>query len=218
MAENHRVPTHADCEEATRRTADLLSDLGHQVVESQPEAFTQLGQMNDLAWAFTVHWSTGAVVSLMTLGEQLGREVTAADVEPGTWVLAEHGRDWTAPDYLRAQRIIGRWRRSMAAWWEDFDLLLTPTTALPPPRLGELTPSDDDPARGSRASIPYSLFTSPFNTSGQPAISLPLGSSDGLPVGVQLVAAYGREDQLMSVGGQLERTVEWSTDRAPIHA
>ena len=106
----------------------------------------------------------------------------------------------------------------MATWWEDFDLLLTPTTALPPPRLGELTPSDDDPVRGSRASIPYSLFTSPFNTSGQPAISLPLGSSDGLPVGVQLVAAYGREDRLLSVGGQLERTVEWSTDRAPIHA
>ena len=218
MADNHRVPTHADCEGATRRTADLLSDLGHQVVESRPEAFTQLSQMNDLAWAFTVHWSTGAVVSLMTLGEQLGREVTAADVEPGTWFLAERGRDWTAPDYLRAQGIIGRWRRSMAAWWEDFDLLLTPTTALPPPRLGELTPSGDDPARGSRASIPYSLFTSPFNTSGQPAISLPLGSSDGLPVGVQLVAAYGREDRLMSVGGQLERTVEWSADRAPIHA
>ena len=218
MADNHRVPTHADCEGATRRTADLLSDLGHQVVESRPEAFTQLSQMNDLAWAFTVHWSTGAVVSLMTLGEQLGREVTAVDVEPGTWFLAERGRDWTAPDYLRAQGIIGRWRRSMAAWWEDFDLLLTPTTALPPPRLGELTPSDDDPGRGSRASIPYSLFTSPFNTSGQPAISLPLGSSDGLPVGVQLVAAYGREERLMSVGGQLERTVEWSADRAPIHA
>ena len=67
MADNHRVPTHADCEEAARRTADLLSDLGHQVVESRPEAFTQLSQMNDLAWAFTVHWSTGAVVSLMTL-------------------------------------------------------------------------------------------------------------------------------------------------------
>jgi amidase len=68
------------------------------------------------------------------------------------------------------------------------------------------------------ASLPYTVFTSPFNVSGQPAISLPLGSSDGLPVGVQLVAAYGREDLLMAVGAQLEAEVHWSEQRAPIHA
>jgi amidase len=72
--------------------------------------------------------------------------------------------------------------------------------------------------RGSKGSIPYSVFTAPFNTSGQPAISLPLGSSNGLPIGVQLVAAYGREDLLIAAGSQLEAEVRWSENRAPIHA
>jgi amidase len=62
------------------------------------------------------------------------------------------------------------------------------------------------------------VYTSPFNCTGQPAISLPVGSSDGLPIGVQLVSAYAREDQLISVGGQLERATDWSARRAPIHA
>lgn len=218
MPDNHRDETHPDCEEATRRTANLLSDLGHEVVESRPEAFLQLGDLKELAWAFTVNWSAGAVVSLLTLGDQLGRTVTAKDVESGTWAMAQLGESYTAPDYIRAQGILGGWRRSMAQWWNDFDVLLTPTTAQPPARIGELTPTDDDPVRGSKGSLPYSVYTSPFNCTGQPAMSLPLGSSDGLPIGVQLVGAYGREDQLLSVGGQLERAVDWSANRAPIHA
>ncbi|MBT6372542.1 MAG: amidase [Acidimicrobiaceae bacterium] len=218
MPDNHRNETHPDCEAATRRTADLLSDLGHEVVESRPEAFLHLGELKELAWAFTVNWSVGAVVSLSTLGEQLGRTVTADDVEPGTWAMAQRGDSYSGPDFSRAQSILGGWRRSMAQWWNDFDVLLTPTTAQPPARIGELTPTDDDPVRGSKRSLPYAVYTSPFNCTGQPAISLPLGSSDGLPIGVQLVGAYGREDQLLSVGGQLERAINWSAHRAPIHA
>ena len=218
MPDNHRNETHPDCEAATRRTADLLSDLGHEVVESRPEAFLDLGELKELAWAFTVNWSVGAVVSLSTLGEQLGRTVTADDVEPGTWAMAQRGDGYSGPDFSRAQSILGGWRRSMAQWWNDFDVLLTPTTAQPPARIGELTPTDDDPVRGSKRSLPYSVYTSPFNCTGQPAISLPVGSSDGLPIGVQLVSAYAREDQLLSVGGQLERAIDWSAHRAPIHA
>ena len=140
MPDNHRVPTHADCEAATRRTADLLADMGHEVVESRPEAFGQIGELKELAWAFILNWSVGAVVSLETLGARLGRTVTADDVEPGPWFLAERGRGFTAPDYSRAQAVMGTWRRALATWWEDFDLLLTPTTAATPPPLGELTP------------------------------------------------------------------------------
>ncbi|GIT45661.1 MAG: hypothetical protein Ct9H300mP12_02460 [Acidimicrobiales bacterium] len=103
----------------TRRTADLLADLGHEVVESRPEAFLHLGDLQEMAWAFTVNWSATAVVSLVTLGEQLGRTVTADDVDPGKpWAMAELGRGYTAPDYIRSQGILGGWRRSMASWWE----------------------------------------------------------------------------------------------------
>ncbi|MDG2427064.1 MAG: amidase [Acidimicrobiales bacterium] len=218
MPDNHRSETHPDCVAATRRTADLLADLGHAVVESRPEAFLHLGELKELAWAFTVNWSAGAVVNLRIISDQLGRALTVDDVEAGTWAMAERGQGYTAPDYLRSQGILGDWRRSMASWWSDFDLLLTPTTAQPPAQIGKLTPTDSDPVRGSRGSLPYSVYTSPFNCTGQPAISLPMGSSDGLPVGIQLVAAYGREDQLLSVGRQLERIANWSASRAPIHA
>ena len=58
-----------------------------------------------------------------------------------------------------------------------------------------------------------------FNVTGQPAISLALHrTSDGLPVGIQLVAAYGREDVLIQVAAQLETEVGWSANKAPVHA
>ncbi len=216
MTQSPRTDVHPDCAAATRRTGDLLEGLGHDVADTHPQA---LEQIDELGWAFNINWGVGAVLSLEHLGGQLGRPVTGDDVEPGTWMLAERGRGVSATDYAGAQAIMGAFRRTMATWWEDgFDLLVTPTTALPPPRIDELTPTDDDPLRGSKRSMPYAVFTSPFNTTGQPAISLPLGSSDGLPVGVQLVAAYGREDLLMAVGAQLEAEVRWSEQRAPIHA
>jgi len=216
MDHSPRTEVHPDCAEATRRTASMLEGLGHDVEQAHPPA---LEQLDELGWAFSVNWGVGAVLSLEFLGGQLGREVTEDDVEPGTWFLAERGRGVSAVDYAKAQGIMGTFRRTMAGWWESgFDLLVTPTTALPPPPIGELTPTDDDPIRGSKGSMPYAVFTSPFNTTGQPGISLPLGSSDGLPVGVQLVGAYGREDLLIAVGSQLEAEARWSEQRAPIHA
>ncbi|MBC8365741.1 MAG: amidase [Actinobacteria bacterium] len=216
MDHSPRTAVHPDCAESTRHTASMLEGLGHHVDQTHPPA---LDQIDELGWAFNVNWGVGAVLSLEHLGGQLGRVVVEDDVEPGTWFLAERGRGVSAVDYAKAQGIMGTFRRTMAGWWESgYDLLVTPTTALPPPRIGELTPSEDDPVRGSKGSMPYAVFTSPFNTTGQPAISLPLGSSDGLPVGVQLVGAYGREDLLIAVGSQLEAVARWSDHRAPIHA
>ena len=66
---------------------------------------------------------------------------------------------------------------------------------------------------------PYGVYTAPFNLSGQPAISLPLHvSTDGLPIGIQLAAAYGREDLLLQVGAQLEQAAPWNDRRPPVHA
>ena len=166
-----------------------------------------------------MNWAVNAVLSLELLGDRLGRPVTEEDVEPGTWLLAQLGTGQSATDYAKAQSVMATFRRDVATWWEEgFDLLVTPTTAQPPPKIGELTPTHEDPLRASHRSLPYATFTSPFNTTGQPAISLPMGSSEGLPVGTQLVAGYGREDILISVGSQLEAEVQWSKERAPIHA
>jgi amidase len=114
--------------------------------------------------------------------------------------------------------------RSIATWWtgvdgeRGYDLLLTPTLGEPPVSLGTFHDPDDAVAGILRAGS-FTPFTPPFNMTGQPAISLPLHQSpDGLPIGVQLVAAYGREDLLLAVAAQLERVVPWSDRRPALHA
>ena len=125
----------------------------------------------------------------------------------------------SAQQYMEAQSAMARFRREMLQWWADgFDLLLTPTMAAIPPRLGDLVATPDDPTRALRHSTPYAAFTSPFNVTGQPAISLPLATSEtGLPIGVQLVGAYAREDLLVRIAAQLEAEVRWADVRAPMH-
>ena len=110
--------------------------------------------------------------------------------------------------------------RRVAQWWEDgFDLLLTPTLPEAPPLLGAFRPDPVDPAATGLSAMAFAAFTLPFNVTGQPAISLPLHwSADGLPVGVQLVAAYDGEDLLLRVAAQLEVAQPWAERRPPLHA
>jgi amidase len=98
-------------------------------------------------------------------------------------------------------------------------VLLTPTFAEPPPKLGDLVSSLSDPMRPFFRSVPFITFTGPFNVTGQPAMSVPLyWSKDGLPIGVQLAAGYPREDLLFRLASQLEQARPWSDRRAPVHA
>ena len=214
-----RVEVNPDCIEAVYNTASLLSDLGHNVEETSPEALDNAERVSELGWAFGTNWSVNIAANLTYLAKRLGRELVEDDLEPGTWFLAQRGKEQSAINFVKAQGVMANLRRELADWWSSgFDLLLTPTTAQPPPRIGLLAPTEDDPIRASIESIPYSVFTSPFNTTGQPAISLPIGNSNGLPVGIQLVGAYGREDLILAVSSQLEEAVNWSENRAPFHA
>ena len=207
---------HPDCQRLTRDAAELLERLGHIVEEAHPAVLDDPA----IGGRFSAIWMAGANLTLKNLSKILQREVTVDDVEIGTWLMAQVGAKTSGLDVLQAQADMGSMRRSTLGWWENgWDLLLTPTTLVPPPLVGELVSTEDEPMRNSLRSIPYAAFTSPFNATGQPAISLPTGfSSDGLPIGVQLVAAYGREDLLIQVGSQLEREIQWSKNRAPIHA
>jgi amidase len=210
------VPTHADCTVAARRGAELAAALGHHVEDAHP---AELDRMGDHGALVTTLWAVGAKASLRSLAPLLGRELTEDDVEPGTWALAEWGTAFSAVDLAAAQGAMATVRRDLATWWEDFDVLITPTTAAPPPPLGQLVGTADEPLQGLYGSTPYATFTAVFNQSGQPAISLPLHrTEDGLPVGTQFVAAYGREDLLLRLATQLEAEVRWADHRAPLHA
>jgi amidase len=101
-------------------------------------------------------------------------------------------------------------------WWQDYDLLLTPTMALPPAEIGTIgNGREGDPLGPIERAVPYAVFTAGFNATGQPAISLPLHWSEaGLPIGVQLVGDLGREDLLLQVAAQLEEAQPWA-ERVP---
>ena len=153
-------------------------------------------------------------------GELLNRALGPDDFEAYTWSMIERGHNLSASAYIAAAEWLQAWSRRVAAWWTDgFDLLLTPTIAEPPPRLGTFSSASGAPDDVLERVLRLIPFTPPYNVTGQPAISLPLHwSESGLPVGTQLVAAYGREDLLIGVASRLEETAPWDERRPPICA
>ena len=208
------------CVEAVEKAAKLLEGLGHEVTEGSPtDAALAAGSAIDIEDTFLTRWAAGQAAILGTLGMLVGREVTAEDVEPLTWALAEIGKERSAGRYLQDVGVHHVISRMIAGWYQSgFDLLLTPTTARPAQPLGTWDDSGDDPMDAFHEALPEGAFTAIFNVTGQPAISLPLHEADGIPIGVQLVAPFGREDLLIQVAAQLERAEPWAERVAPTFA
>jgi len=207
---------HPDCVAAVESTARALESLGHSVDVSYPRALDDEGYVPQ----FLVRWTAGVAAGLDFWSMRTGKPIGADDVEPLTWALAEQGRTHSAAAYLGAVGYAQIVARGVLSWWQDFDLLLTPTMALPPAELGAIRAGEsENPLLPIERSVPYAAFTAGFNATGQPAISLPLHWSDaGLPIGVQLVADMGREDLLLRVASQLEEAVPWAERRPPTFA
>jgi amidase len=111
--------------------------------------------------------------------------------------------------------------RQVGAWFEQYDVLVTPTIGRPPAELGDLNQDRKGltPFEWTRQVFTYCPFTPLFNTTGQPAISLPLHwTPDGLPVGVQIVGRFGDESTLIRLASQLEYARPWASKRPPNHA
>ena len=190
--------------------------LAHAIDESHPPALDEPEFIARLMEFFACHVATG----LNRFGDMLGRKLTQQDVELWTWSLASSGFAVPAPQYLATLQWLQLWSRRVAGWWsEGFDLLLTPTIAEPPVPLGTLVAAPENPSKGLHRMLDLMQFTPPYNVTGQPAISLPLyWNSAGLPIGSQLVAAYGLEDLLLQVAAQLERARPWRDRGPPVSA
>jgi amidase len=193
---------------AVERTARLLESLGHRVVESHPgNLFDPLAPQ---AMAGVI--SAGVAHLIDELTQQYGEPPRADDLEAGTWIAVEEGRAQDAVHFQRCLAHYNVFSRTFASWWgDDHDLLLTPTHPRVAPALR--------PEGASTTSIGEVVEALPFtiaaNVAGMPAISLPLGrSADGVPIGVQLIGRFGREDELIEIAADLESAAPWA-DTAP---
>lgn len=204
---------HDDCRDAARAAGAMLESLGHRVELGHPATMAD----QSFTPRFMAMWAASRRTGMGTIEKTLGRPLTEDEVEPQNWAQAQFAEELSAAQYGDALTAVAEYRRATQQWWADgWDLLVTPTLAEPPPRIGELDAQPGQPMAGMMRAGEIVPYTPPFNTSGQPAISLPLyWSADGLPIGVQLVAAYGREDILFQVSSQLEAAMPWADRRPP---
>jgi amidase len=199
------IPTDEACSAAARAAAATLQELGHVVEEVEVPTISE-----EMIPPFIV----------LTVGGLADYEgVDWSAVEPH--IAHQRGRSGEigAYDYVLAARTLELLsRREVARWGRDFDVLVTPTSAILPPVAGSVLEAQhaapDQPVLDVVASVSFTAFG---NVTGLPAVSLPLHwSEDGLPVGVQLVAGPWQDASLISLAAQLERARPWSARRPPL--
>ena len=195
---------HPDVVAATEQAAKLLESLGHDVELAAPE-----WPADALRTAMTVFMAAPIAADVDARLAELGRELADDDLEPMTRMIYENGKRLTAVDAVLAHQELERAAHVLGAFHQTYDLVLSPTLGQPVPPLGLL--DTRDPASMARHAPGFASFTGVANVTGQPAVSLPLATdSTGLPLGIQLMAAYGREDLLLRVSAQLEAAQPWS--------
>jgi amidase len=197
---------------ALTTVAATLSDLGHKVEEAAPKEY----ESDESLALIRTYWPLKVAARAFSAEQLLGRSLDANDVEPMTLALLNAARGTNLVDFARAQAGIREFSIRAISWWRDFDLLLTPTTPSQAPRLGVLDGASPD---GRAAISSWTRYMSFANITGQPAASVPVRrEGTSLPVGVQLVAAPHREDVLLRVCAQLERTSAWLRETPPLCA
>jgi amidase len=198
------TPLHPECLQAVNDAAALCESLGHHVepvtLPVDPGAF--FGSFGPLMAVTTA-------ARIRSREQALGREVTEDDLEPLIWRRYQRDRNNTAEMLYNAERGMEQVTRQMALLQDSWDVLLSPTLTKPPVEIGKLSLNQDN-ASYEREAVSVSAFTSLYNGTGQPAMSVPLHwTADGLPVGVMFAGRYGEEALLFQLAGQLESASPW---------
>jgi amidase len=199
------ITVHPACTTAVDATLRQLQTMGHDIVDAQ----LAMPSVDELIARFTTIWNVA------------GAGVPLADpdrVEPHNRFMRDAAQavdSWSYVDAVQATQRLSR--QIVESFVASCDILVTPTMACLPPPIGAWR-SGDDPLRALLNSYPMAIFTSLFNVTGQPAISLPVhhDTATNLPVGVQLVAAPWRDDLLLQVAHQLEVAQPWTARRPPL--
>ncbi len=199
-----QVPVDPACAAAARGAAELLAELGHDVRDATPP------------------WRSDEMIDHFTRVWQVGPATSGIDdlslLEPINRALAERARATPSPEQVLSIMQLQQLARRVVAFWDDVDVVVTPTLALPPVPIGwTFQETDGDPYLAFMRQILFTPFTPLVNVTGQPAMSLPLHwSDDGLPIGVQLIGRPFAEATLVRLGAQLEQARPWADRRPPV--
>ncbi len=208
------VKVHPDCVSAVLDAARLCTDLGHDVEEIKVNLPGQT-----LMRSFTAVWSALAAWSVDGMALVRGIKPGREQLEPLTWALVERARERSSADYLMALTAMQRAAREICRFCMDFDVLLTPTLAQPPPPLGHFSGPPDNPWQALYRAAEFIPFTPLCNMTGQPAMSVPLyWNSDNLPIGSQFIGRFGDEATLFRLAAQLEKARPWADKRPSVCA
>ncbi|MFY0543122.1 amidase [Brevibacillus sp. H7] len=217
---------HPACREAVMKTAKYLESIGHHVEEVDAPVHGK-----NIAISYLTMYFGEVAAALSTLEEALGRKAAYDDVEPATWLLGLLGRATTAEEFVLSLREWDRASYAMELFHETYAYYITPTTAFPPAKIGELEPKPLEKLaiqvmgklgwggllkkagiieQIAEDNLKRTPFTQLANLTGQPAMSVPVHrTADGLPIGVQFMTARGREDLLFQMAAHLEQTELW---------
>lgn len=208
-------PVH---EQALRDAADLLSGLGHEVVEVDEVPWTVPGVLH----LFTASFGPALTMQMAFAGMVNGKEPSAENMEPLSWAIWQLCQGITSTQSALADAQLQGFARAIVAFTAQYDALLMPSLAEAPVPIGTIDACSDDPMRDFARSGLFTPYTALSNLTGSPAISLPLfqrpeGDPDaGLPVGVQLVGQPAGEGTLLALGAQLEAAAPWADLRPPV--
>jgi amidase len=195
------VPVAEECTAAVQSTADVLSDLGHDVVETAPP-----WNGEELSRNFVRVWRHGPATS----------GIDAEQLEPHNRALVDDAVKTSGPELAASLQYLRGEARRFLPLWGEIDVLMTPTLALSPVPTGWVFEGSDDDPRAVIARHRFFMpFTQIFNVTGQPALSLPMHRSGDVPIGVQFAARPFEEATLVRLGAQLEAARPWA-DRRPV--
>jgi amidase len=208
------VPVHPDCLNAMTHAAALCGTLGHEVIEATP-AFDHAAA----AAAFSILWAAGCAAVLETIGQRRGQLVHNEEVEPLTWHLYQRGLGVTALEYGQAEMRLQEITRSIAEFFDVFDVWLTPTVSYPPPPLGSFSAAAQSTSAALSRAGQFAAFAATCNFTGQPGMSVPLyWTAAGVPIGSHFAGRLGDEATLFRLAAQLEQAYPWANRRPPLRA
>lgn len=211
------APIDNECRAAVLETAKILEELGHHVTPACPKADHE-GMMH--AWTKIV--ACGTALWIQNVTKAKGRDLRQGDIQGVARGALAYAGGISGADYLAAVNKIHAYGREMAAAFDDYDIILSSTLAEPPALVGRFTHEREDYANyrvGPGGVFEYSPFCATFNASGQPAASVPLHwTTDGLPVGIHLAAAFGEDATLIALCAELEQAAPWSHHRPSLLA